>query len=93
MITDDQFNTLAQYNHMLAGAVVVLATVETYPPAIWYVVVAFALLTGWKEFWYDYRYETTEVRGSSLSDFLHYQLGVGAVLALHYGWIYAQPFI
>ena len=93
MITDKQFNTLAQYNHMLAGAVVTLLILVVYPPWIWNVVAGFVSLTAWKEFIYDYWYETTEVRGSSLEDFLFYQLGVVMVLALHFGLIYAKPLL
>lgn len=84
MIDDNVAYGWAQNAHMLAGSVVVFAALDLYPPSLWYVVVGFVLLTGWKEVWYDAIYETVDERGSSWSDWIHYQIGVVAALALHF---------
>jgi len=81
MITDKQFDSLAQNAHMLGGSCAVFGC-----DALWGVrgkwagaalIFVFALV---KEFWYDERYETPEVRGSSAEDFIFYCVGILAAL-------------
>jgi hypothetical protein len=76
------FNQVAQLGHFAGGAAIVLAVVvishhRTY--CVW-ALLAVAALAAIKEFWYDEKYETTEVRGSSLQDFIFYLLGAGAAV-------------
>ncbi len=85
MITDQQYDTLAQYNHVLFGSTIVFAAMDLYPPAMWFVIAAYVIYTAWKEFYYDQRYETPEVRGSNLKDFTFYQVGVMLALVIHFG--------
>ena len=78
-ITPKLFNEVSQMGHFAGGAAIVLAIVVVSHQR-WYSVYGFllvALLAGVKEFWYDEKYETTEVRGSSVEDFLFYLLGAG----------------
>jgi len=90
-ITDKQFDTLAQINHVLAGLLVPTLAVAYCPVhnVPFYMAGAFALYAAVKEFWYDQNYETPEVRGSNLRDFLFYLLGdalaIVAYLALKTG--------
>jgi hypothetical protein len=81
MIDPKEFNFVSQISHFVGGMCVVFGTACLIPG---YAYLFFASLwvvyAGIKEFWYDYHYESTEVRGSSLEDFL-YQVG-GAGLAI-----------
>lgn len=83
MITDKQFNILAQKAHFVAGLAAVWGAAVLIPQlgqmpmrdgarAGLCALIVFAMI---KEFWYDYKYETPEVRGSSLEDFAFYALG------------------
>ena len=66
---------LAQIGHFLAGYSIILTVrVTGYP--IWLGVVIVETWAIPKEFWYDYKFETVEERGSSLLDFLLYQAGM-----------------
>lgn len=80
MIDDKEFNFVAQLSHVQFGLVTIFAS-YIWLPTHWYLftlglVVVYSAI---KEFWYDEKYETTEVRGSSLEDFL-FQAG-GAIAA------------
>jgi hypothetical protein len=83
-ITPKLFNSVSQAGHFAGGAAIVLATVvlwhATQAPYAGFVIVALAAAL--KEFWYDYKYESSEVRGSSLEDFLFYLSGALAALAV-----------
>ena len=79
------FNQVAQLGHFAGGAAIVLAIVvmtheHTYSVLWGFLLVL--LLAGVKEFWYDEKYETTEVRGSSLEDFTFYMIGASAATLL-----------
>lgn len=76
MSTDPSFDTVSQSAHFFSAAFVV-HVFHGNPWAIAAVVVACAV----KEFWYDYKYESAEVRGSSLKDFVFYMIGAAA------GWL------
>lgn len=84
MITDSEFNFLAQINHILFGAIMVFAPLALGSTHLWWFVVATVIGTAVKEFWYDKNYETPEARGSSLEDFLFYQLGMAVALGAYY---------
>jgi hypothetical protein len=79
-ITPKLFNQVAQLGHFAGGAALVLATVvlwrDAHAPFAGFAGVCLAVAL--KEFWYDYKYESTEVRGSSAEDFSFYLLGAGA---------------
>lgn len=79
-ITPKLFNQISQLGHFAGGAAITLATVvlwhESYAPVVGFLIVTCAAAI--KEFWYDEKYESTEVRGSSAEDFAFYILGAGA---------------
>lgn len=86
MISVKEFNTVAQLSHAGWGLAIVfgpMALVHSWKvtlivAGVW---IAYTLV---KEFWYDYHYETPEVRGSSLLD-AGVQIGASLVaLALCY---------
>jgi hypothetical protein len=74
------FNQVAQLGHFAGGAAITLATVvlwhNYYAPFAGASIVALAAAV--KEFWFDERFESAEVRGSSAEDFFLYLLGAGA---------------
>ena len=78
MIQDSEFNTVAQLSHFGAGLAAIWGSIVLFggQPAMWYAVISCVVLAGLKEFWYDYKYETVDVRGSSLEDFTFYMVGV-----------------
>ena len=51
---------------------------------LWFFIPGFIALSAWKEFWYDYRYELPDIAGSSVKDFVYYQLGWITQLGLYY---------
>lgn len=88
-ISDKEFNFVSQNAHMLAGALVVFVSGSLFPREMWFILGLFVVLTAWKEFYYDEHYESVEVRGSNLQDFLHYQYGM--IAALLVAWVF-RPF-
>lgn len=79
-ITPKLFNQISQMGHAAGGAAIVLTFAllwrASYAPFVG--LGAVALAAGVKEFWYDYKYESTEVRGSSMEDFEFYMIGASA---------------
>jgi hypothetical protein len=84
MIDDKTFNTVAQLGHFAGGAAIVLAftVIAWNRQASIYGLLTVAALAAIKEFWYDQRYETPEVRGSSLEDFSFYLVGATIATAV-----------
>lgn len=81
MITDKQFDDLAQKAHFFGAACFIFALDDLWhAPGTAFVVLVFAAVL--KEFWYDYKYEDPEVRGSSMRDFGYYIAGAGNALAV-----------
>jgi len=82
VITDKEFDLVAQNAHVLAGALAVLGSIALWGPSsklpATVMMIAFAAI---KEFWYDQQYESPEVRGSNLRDFTFYCVGIA------FGWI------
>jgi hypothetical protein len=84
-ISPKVFNDVAQSGHFLAGCLAIFAPVVLlggwwrFPGAA-----AIVLFAAGKEFWYDARYETAEVRGSDLEDFSFYIAGALISLALYW---------
>lgn len=77
MISDSDFNRVSQSAHLLAGALAVCATVAIFGASYkWYGAGGIIIFAAIKEFWYDYKYETPEIRGSSSEDFAFYCIGV-----------------
>lgn len=74
------FNRLAQYNHVMAGALAVLIPKALFNVFGWKPVLCCAIfmvvVAAWKEFWYDARKEPPIIRGSDLEDFSMYCAGV-----------------
>lgn len=84
MIDPKEFNMVAQNAHWEAGLCWVWGTIILFGPQyMWYAVGSGVAITAWKEFWYDYKYETDEVRGSSLEDFAFYWIGLFGAAALY----------
>jgi len=77
------FNDVAQSGHFLAGCLAVFAPIVLIGP--WWRWVGGGAVVVWaaaKEFWYDSRFESTEVRGSDLEDFSFYVAGALVSLTL-----------
>ncbi len=71
------FDSVSQNGHLLAGSWSVFMPIALFGVRWQFVGAAMMTMFAlWKEFWYDERYETPDVRGSSLEDFLHYVAGV-----------------
>ena len=85
-MADPSLNTVSQFAHFGVAYSITLSLLIIFGFSMlwWFLPVAIGL-AAWKEFWYDYRYETPDVRGSSLEDFLFYVGGVGA--AVVFLWI------
>lgn len=86
MIDNKEFNTVAQLSHFGGGLAVIFGSIVLFgASSMWWSILILAILTFLKEFWYDFKYETPEVRGSSKLDFVMYMVGAGtAVLSV---WI------
>lgn len=82
MIDPKFFNFVSQMSHAFLGSTIVLGTLLLWPTHLTAVLVAYALITALKEFWYDYHYEDAITRGSSLLDFVCYQAGAYGALLL-----------
>jgi hypothetical protein len=80
------FNAVAQAGHLQAGCLSVFVPAAFTQRLLWCGIGAALLVTfaAGKEFWWDHRYETKEVRGSDLEDFSFY--AGGAVLSLLIYW-------
>jgi len=72
MTGDPSFNTISQSAHFFCGAYIL----HLFHGNFWIILIAVGL-AALKEFWYDYHFESKEVRGSSFEDFLFYCLGIG----------------
>ncbi len=68
--TDPSFDTISQSAHFFSAAFVVLLF-----HGHWVAGMAVVIACATKEFWYDYKYESAQVRGSSARDFFFYMLG------------------
>jgi len=74
MIDDKEFNLVSQSAHAFSGAFIGLLGMVLHQ---WWIPAGFVVYSAVKEFWYDAKYETPEVRGSSLEDFLVSTGGAG----------------
>src|SRR4051812_19309612 len=83
-IDDKEFDKVAQLSHFAWGALVILVeyTLGLSLVAILWTLPVGVAMAAWKEFYWDYAYESVEVRGSSLKDFLFYCLGMGFAMGL-----------
>lgn len=86
-ISYKEFNMVSQNSHWLAGTTWVFGTIILFGAQyLLYSVLAAVFLAALKEFWYDYKYETKEVRGSSIEDFMFYLVGLLIALLLYIYW-------
>ena len=80
------FNTVAQLSHFAWGCMIVLVANLFSENIKTDLEIAFVwiLYAGIKEFWYDANFETVEIRGSSIEDFVFQLMGsaVGIILIL-----------
>ena len=75
------FNTVSQFAHAgVAYSITLSVLMLGGIHALYWFLPASVGLAAAKEFWYEYHYETVEVRGSSLQDFLFYSLGIGLAI-------------
>jgi hypothetical protein len=85
-ITPKLFNSISQNAHMLCGSTVVFGSILLFHvKSLYYILPAYMIITGIKEFYYDQHFESKEVRGSNMEDWTFYQLGW--VLAVMIYWI------
>ena len=86
-MSDPSINTVSQFAHVgVAYAVTLSVLMVVGIQAIYWFIPMGVGAAAVKEFWYDAKYETAEVRGSSLQDFLFYCAGIaGAALF----WMFA----
>lgn len=64
-----------QIGHILGGYAIVFTTFHFYPH-LWLGAILTEVWALSKEFWFDVKYEKASVRGSSLLDFIFYQIGL-----------------
>ena len=77
------FNFVSQMSHILCGSTIVFGTLLLFNlHVLIFVLSVYVIVTGVKEFWYDYHYEDAVTRGSSLLDFVMYQTGAFVALGL-----------
>jgi hypothetical protein len=89
MIKDKEFNSVSQIAHTLGGAFAMVCGSYLFGPwSLFDIAPLFVLYAGIKEFWYDVRYESKAVRGSSLEDFLFYLFGMVIGIAIVLGKIH-----
>ncbi len=83
-MTNPSFNTVSQFAHAGVAYSITLSVLVAlgYPALLWFLPITIGLAAG-KEFWYDYKYETPEVRGSSLEDFAFYLIGIGSAVLFY----------
>ncbi len=85
MIDPKTFNSVAQAGHFACGMLCVFGPAYLFGHSYSYcgagAITLYALA---KEFWWDEKYESTEVRGSSLEDFIFYVLGAAGALLLQW---------
>ena len=77
MIPYEIFNTVSQSAHFFSAAFVTYL----FNGNPW-VAALLVALTAIKEWWYDYKYESVTVRGSSVEDAIFYWLGIAAAIVL-----------
>lgn len=68
-----------QIGHVLGGYAIALTGYHFYPH-LW---LAPVLVNAWavpKEWWFDFRYENAATRGSSLLDFIMYEVGLALAM-------------
>ncbi len=83
MIENKTFYRVAQASHVLGGGMFVLLPTYwfdlTFFGSAWCVVLGICLALV-KEFWYDFKYEGPDERGSSTTDFEFYMLGMALAM-------------
>ena len=86
MIENSEFNQVAQLSHFGGAAAIIYGSIVLFGgiSAMWPAFFILLIISGVKEFWYDYHYETTDVRGSSLEDFLFYMAGAAFAIGSVY---------
>ena len=82
------FNAVAQAGHLQAGCLAVFVPAAFTQRLFWSLVGALlmTLFAAGKEFWYDHRYESKQVRGSDLEDFSFYAGGAALSLLIYWGF-------
>jgi hypothetical protein len=76
------FNTVSQFAHLGVSYSITLSvlTIGGLHSLYWFLPISVGAAAV-KEFWYDEKYETAEVRGSSLEDFIVYLTGISGAIA------------
>lgn len=77
MVPDNVWNIVAQISHVLGGCIISLLPVYFMGNgSLKFSIPIFLGIAALKEFWFDYRFETPDERGSSLLDFTMYCVGI-----------------
>jgi hypothetical protein len=84
MITDKQFNGLAQKAHVFGGLSWIWGWALFFPAHMFMAASLGISLAAFKEFFIDYIFENSEERGSSAEDFSFYCIGMAVALASYY---------
>ena len=74
MVDEKEFDFVAQLSHLGWGIAVVLLADKLFHRAA-SMAILWIIYAAIKEFYWDYKYETPEVRGSSAKDYLFQVLG------------------
>lgn len=75
MISQQDYNISSQFAHFFTAAFLVSEVGRIGHKSLFAAALGMLLWATVKEFWYDYHYETADVRGSSLLDFSMYCAG------------------
>jgi hypothetical protein len=85
MTTNPSYNFVCQMGHALAGGFLILATARLLPTHVVPVAIGLVALAAFKEFYYDFHFETPDCSGGltgGLTDFAFYMLGIAVGLGL-----------
>lgn len=89
-MSDPSFNTVAQIAHVAVAYAVVLSLLLVLGPGSLYWLIPVSVgAAAIKEFWYDEKYESASVRGSSLEDFLWYCVGIIGAIGFFFAWLFS----
>ena len=81
-VMGQEFDLVSQLAHVFSGICFGFFPAH-FGLSLWIVVPLWLAVFAAKEFWYDYRYESAAVRGSSLKDFCFCVLGLAMGVGLY----------
>jgi hypothetical protein len=91
MIDNETFDKVAQNSHWAGGLALIYGSIALFGPDYLIHFTLFGVTyAAVKEFWWDYHYESTEVRGSSAEDFAYYCVGLAVALVSYAVSLYVR---